>query len=149
MGSAHSLRKKLAPAWGHLQIWCNHLIRKRQVNLKGDFQLAGMSFLSVVGVACPKCISLKVQFFSPSSQKHLSKLFITLLQEKLLGLMSLPTKEQFEELKKKRKQDLEQKRTMERQVHGAQAPSGFDFPALIPYPLAAKSLHFKLASVWP
>lgn len=38
------------------------------------------------------------------------------VQEKLLGLMSLPTKEQFEELKKKRKQDLEQKRTMERQA---------------------------------
>ena len=30
--------------------------------------------------------------------------------------MSLPTKEQFEELKKKRKQDLEQKRTVERQA---------------------------------
>lgn len=38
------------------------------------------------------------------------------VQEKLLGLMSLPTKEQFEELKKKRKQDLEQKRTVERQA---------------------------------
>lgn len=38
------------------------------------------------------------------------------VQEKLLGLMSLPTKEQFEELKRKRKQDLEQKRTMERQA---------------------------------
>ncbi|XP_047390754.1 rabenosyn-5 isoform X1 [Sciurus carolinensis] len=38
------------------------------------------------------------------------------VQEKLLGLMSLPTKEQFEELKKKRKQDLERKRTMERQA---------------------------------
>lgn len=38
------------------------------------------------------------------------------VQEKLLGLMSLPTKEQFEELKKKRKQDLEQKMTMERQA---------------------------------
>lgn len=38
------------------------------------------------------------------------------VQEKLLGLMSLPTKEQFEELKKKRKQDLEQKRTMEKQA---------------------------------
>ncbi|XP_042536121.1 rabenosyn-5 [Dipodomys spectabilis] len=38
------------------------------------------------------------------------------VQEKLLGLMSLPTKEQFEELKWKRKQDLERKRTMERQV---------------------------------
>lgn len=38
------------------------------------------------------------------------------VQEKLLGLMSLPTKEQFEELKKKRKQDLEQKRTTERQA---------------------------------
>ncbi|XP_041497085.1 rabenosyn-5 isoform X2 [Microtus oregoni] len=39
------------------------------------------------------------------------------VQEKLLGLMSLPTKEQFEELKRKRKQDLEQKRTMERQIY--------------------------------
>lgn len=38
------------------------------------------------------------------------------VQEKLLGLMSLPTKEQFEELKKKRKQDLERKRAMERQA---------------------------------
>ncbi|XP_048212271.1 rabenosyn-5 isoform X2 [Perognathus longimembris pacificus] len=38
------------------------------------------------------------------------------VQEKLLGLMSLPTKEQFEELKQKRKQDLEQKRAMERQA---------------------------------
>ncbi|XP_040593679.1 rabenosyn-5 [Mesocricetus auratus] len=38
------------------------------------------------------------------------------VQEKLLGLMSLPTKEQFEELKKKRNQDLEQRRTMERQA---------------------------------
>ncbi|KAG3295155.1 rabenosyn, RAB effector, transcript variant X1 [Ictidomys tridecemlineatus] len=38
------------------------------------------------------------------------------VQEKLLGLMSLPTKEQFEELKKKRKQELERKRAMERQA---------------------------------
>ncbi|XP_003463229.1 rabenosyn-5 isoform X1 [Cavia porcellus] len=37
------------------------------------------------------------------------------VQEKLLGLMSLPTKEQFEELKKKRKQDLERKRMLEKQ----------------------------------
>lgn len=43
------------------------------------------------------------------------------LQEKLLGLMSLPTKEQFEDLKKKRKQDMERKRIMERQVRGVQA----------------------------
>ncbi|KAM4820953.1 rabenosyn-5 isoform 2-T2 [Thomomys bottae] len=41
------------------------------------------------------------------------------VQEKLLGLMSLPTKEQFEELKRKRKQDLERKRTMERQAKAA------------------------------
>jgi hypothetical protein len=53
--------------------------------------------------------------------------------------MSLPTKEQFEELKKKRKQDLEQKRTVERQVCGAQVPGGFCVPALIPYPLAAEA----------
>lgn len=38
------------------------------------------------------------------------------VQEKLLGLMSLPTKEQFEDLKKKRKQEMERKRIMERQV---------------------------------
>lgn len=38
------------------------------------------------------------------------------VQEKLLGLMSLPTKEQFEELKKKRKQDMERKRMLERQA---------------------------------
>uniref|UniRef100_A0A8C6G1Y7 Rabenosyn, RAB effector n=1 Tax=Moschus moschiferus TaxID=68415 RepID=A0A8C6G1Y7_MOSMO len=38
------------------------------------------------------------------------------VQEKLLGLMSLPTKEQFEELKKKRKQEIEQKRILERQA---------------------------------
>ncbi|XP_004482416.2 rabenosyn-5 [Dasypus novemcinctus] len=38
------------------------------------------------------------------------------VQEKLLGLMSLPTKEQFEELKKKRKQEMERKRIMERQA---------------------------------
>ncbi|XP_006868734.1 PREDICTED: rabenosyn-5 [Chrysochloris asiatica] len=38
------------------------------------------------------------------------------VQEKLLGLMSLPTKEQFEELKKKRKQELERKRLLERQA---------------------------------
>ncbi|XP_062970822.1 rabenosyn-5 [Cynocephalus volans] len=38
------------------------------------------------------------------------------VQEKLLGLMSLPTKEQFEELKKKRKQEMERKRTTERQA---------------------------------
>ncbi|KAM5279660.1 rabenosyn-5 [Ctenodactylus gundi] len=54
------------------------------------------------------------------------------VQEKLLGLMSLPTKEQFEELKKKRKQDMERKRALERQAalesqrrlgerHGSQA----------------------------
>ncbi|XP_077930892.1 rabenosyn-5 isoform X2 [Halichoerus grypus] len=38
------------------------------------------------------------------------------VQEKLLGLMSLPTREQFEELKKKRKQEMERKRILERQV---------------------------------
>ncbi|XP_076972565.1 rabenosyn-5 isoform X2 [Tamandua tetradactyla] len=38
------------------------------------------------------------------------------VQEKLLGLMSLPTKEKFEELKKKRKQEMERKRIMERQA---------------------------------
>lgn len=38
------------------------------------------------------------------------------VQEKLLGLMSLPTKEQFENLRKKRKQELEMKRLKERQV---------------------------------
>ncbi|XP_037379298.1 rabenosyn-5 [Talpa occidentalis] len=38
------------------------------------------------------------------------------VQEKLLGLMSLPTKEQFEELKKKRQQEMEQKRILERQA---------------------------------
>ncbi|XP_012512344.1 PREDICTED: rabenosyn-5 [Propithecus coquereli] len=35
--------------------------------------------------------------------------------EKLLGLMSLPTTEQFEELKKKRKEEMERKRAKERQ----------------------------------
>ncbi|XP_072454492.1 rabenosyn-5 isoform X2 [Notamacropus eugenii] len=38
------------------------------------------------------------------------------VQEKLLGLMSLPTKEQYEELKKKRKQEIERKLIMERQA---------------------------------
>ncbi|XP_057562036.1 rabenosyn-5 isoform X1 [Hippopotamus amphibius kiboko] len=38
------------------------------------------------------------------------------VQEKLLGLMSLPTKEQFEELKKKRKQEMERKRILERRA---------------------------------
>ena len=42
------------------------------------------------------------------------------LQEKLLGLMSLPTKEQFEELKKKRKQEVERKKILERRVSEAQ-----------------------------
>ncbi|XP_047599890.1 rabenosyn-5 isoform X1 [Lutra lutra] len=38
------------------------------------------------------------------------------VQEKLLGLMSLPTREQFEELKKKRQQEMERKKILERQV---------------------------------
>ncbi|XP_049622461.1 rabenosyn-5 [Suncus etruscus] len=38
------------------------------------------------------------------------------VQEKLLGLMSLPTKEQFEELKKRRQEDMERKRALERQA---------------------------------
>lgn len=38
------------------------------------------------------------------------------VQEKLLGLMSLPTKEQFEELKEKRKQEVERKRVLEKQA---------------------------------
>ncbi|XP_007948786.1 rabenosyn-5 [Orycteropus afer afer] len=38
------------------------------------------------------------------------------VQEKLLGLMSLPTKEQFEDLKKKRKQEMEKRRILERQT---------------------------------
>ncbi|XP_063147720.1 rabenosyn-5 [Candoia aspera] len=37
------------------------------------------------------------------------------VQEKLLGLMSLPTKDQYEELKDKKKQELERKLQMERQ----------------------------------
>ncbi|XP_044523426.1 rabenosyn-5 [Gracilinanus agilis] len=38
------------------------------------------------------------------------------VQEKLLGLMSLPTKEQYEDLKKKRKKEIERKLIMERQA---------------------------------
>ncbi|KAM6214237.1 rabenosyn-5 [Rhynchocyon petersi] len=38
------------------------------------------------------------------------------VQEKLLGLMSLPTKEEFEELKKKRQQEMEKRRNLERQA---------------------------------
>ncbi|XP_061474442.1 rabenosyn-5 [Rhineura floridana] len=38
------------------------------------------------------------------------------VQEKLLGLMSLPTQEQYEELKEKKKQELERKLQMERQA---------------------------------
>ncbi|XP_054990709.1 rabenosyn-5 [Sorex araneus] len=38
------------------------------------------------------------------------------VQEKLLGLMSLPTKEQFEELKKKRQEEMERKRILESQA---------------------------------
>ncbi|XP_048344536.1 rabenosyn-5 [Sphaerodactylus townsendi] len=38
------------------------------------------------------------------------------VQEKLLGLMSLPTKEQYEELKEKKKQEADRKLQMERQV---------------------------------
>ncbi|XP_007653571.1 rabenosyn-5 isoform X1 [Ornithorhynchus anatinus] len=37
------------------------------------------------------------------------------VQEKLLGLMSLPTQKQYEELKEKRKQDMEKRMQMERQ----------------------------------
>ncbi|XP_042306892.1 rabenosyn-5 [Sceloporus undulatus] len=38
------------------------------------------------------------------------------VQEKLLGLMSLPTQDQYEELKEKRKQELDRKLQMERQA---------------------------------
>ncbi|MBN3302101.1 rabenosyn-5 [Amia ocellicauda] len=38
------------------------------------------------------------------------------VQEKLLGLMSLPTKEKYEELKEKRKQDMDRKLQQERQA---------------------------------
>ncbi|XP_053148352.1 rabenosyn-5 isoform X2 [Hemicordylus capensis] len=38
------------------------------------------------------------------------------VQEKLLGLMSLPTKDQYEELKEKKKQELDRKLQMERQA---------------------------------
>lgn len=38
----------------------------------------------------------------------------------MLGLMSLPTREQFEELKKKRKQEMERKRILERQASETQ-----------------------------
>ncbi|XP_044307166.1 rabenosyn-5 [Varanus komodoensis] len=38
------------------------------------------------------------------------------VQEKLLGLMSLPTQDQYEELKEKKKQELERKLQMERQA---------------------------------
>uniref|UniRef100_A0A4W3K1K4 Rabenosyn, RAB effector n=1 Tax=Callorhinchus milii TaxID=7868 RepID=A0A4W3K1K4_CALMI len=44
--------------------------------------------------------------------RYASTLFV---QEKLLGLMFLPTKEQYEELKKQRKQELEKKLQLERQ----------------------------------
>lgn len=40
------------------------------------------------------------------------------LQEKLLGLMSLPTKDRYEELKEKRKQELERKLQMVRAARG-------------------------------
>nr|XP_012604014.1 rabenosyn-5 [Microcebus murinus] len=45
--------------------------------------------------------------------RHSATLFV---QEKLLGLMSLPTQEQFEELKRKRKEEMERKRAQERQA---------------------------------
>lgn len=40
----------------------------------------------------------------------------SLLQEKLLGLMSLPTKDKYEDLKEKRKQEQEKRLTQERLV---------------------------------
>lgn len=42
------------------------------------------------------------------------------VQEKLLGLMSLPTREQFEELRNRREQELERKRAQEKQALEAQ-----------------------------
>jgi hypothetical protein len=50
--------------------------------------------------------------FSPS----LSPYPAPLLQEKLLGLMSLPTKDKYEELKMKRKQEQEKRLAQERLV---------------------------------
>lgn len=47
------------------------------------------------------------------------------VQEKLLGLMSLPTKEKYEELKEKRKEEQEKKLQQERQVRMRRAV-GFD-----------------------
>ncbi|XP_029141496.1 rabenosyn-5 [Protobothrops mucrosquamatus] len=53
------------------------------------------------------------------------------VQEKLLGLMSLPTKDQYEELKEKKKQDLERKLQMERlassQTHRRQEEKPADY----------------------
>ena len=56
---------------------------------------------------------IRLMFFL-KGLKH--KIVCGFLQEKLLGLMSLPTREQFEELKKKRKQEMERKRILERQA---------------------------------
>nr|XP_003217831.1 PREDICTED: rabenosyn-5 [Anolis carolinensis]XP_008103530.1 PREDICTED: rabenosyn-5 [Anolis carolinensis] len=53
------------------------------------------------------------------------------VQEKLLGLMSLPTQDQYEELKEKKKQELERKLQMERQAtletHRRQEDKSMDY----------------------
>lgn len=49
----------------------------------------------------------------------------------MLGLMSLPTKEQFEELKKKRQEEMERKRILESQVRRVGC-GGRPLPARLP-----------------
>lgn len=50
-----------------------------------------------------------------SDRRKISFLML-LFQERLLGLMSLPTKDKYEELKEKRKQEQERRLQQERQV---------------------------------
>lgn len=59
--------------------------------------------------------SLNLTYLLHLCRTHTSK-YILSFQEKLLGLMSLPTKDKYEELKEQRKEELERRLQQERQV---------------------------------
>nr|XP_015823879.2 rabenosyn-5 isoform X1 [Nothobranchius furzeri] len=91
----------------------------------GGLRLEVQKYYELIDALSKKILTLGVKNNPPSPPKalqlqrmirYMATLFV---QEKLLGLMSLPTKEKYEELKDKRKQEQERRLQLER-LQGAQ-----------------------------
>uniref|UniRef100_A0A665SX56 Rabenosyn, RAB effector n=1 Tax=Echeneis naucrates TaxID=173247 RepID=A0A665SX56_ECHNA len=103
---------------------CSHSAGETTYNLDtaGGLRLEVQKYYELIDALSKKILTLGVKDNPPPHPKALqlqkmirytATLFV---QEKLLGLMSLPTKEKYEELKEKRKQEQEKRLQQERQA---------------------------------